>query len=44
VFGDEVLERKHGTTGRRTPAYTLQSWRYTFTASEKAPRQPAVVV
>ena len=22
VFGDEVLERKHGTAGRRTPAYT----------------------
>jgi hypothetical protein len=22
VFGDEVLERKHGTEGRRTPAYT----------------------
>jgi len=27
VFGDEVLERQHGTAGRRTPAYTLQSRR-----------------
>jgi hypothetical protein len=27
VFGDEVVERKHGTAGRRTPAYTLHSRR-----------------
>jgi hypothetical protein len=32
------------TAGRRTPACTLQSRRYTFTASEKRHRQPAVVV
>ena len=36
VFRDEVLERK-STAGRPTPAYTLQSRPYMFTASEKAP-------
>jgi hypothetical protein len=41
VFGDEVPQRKHG--GSTNPRLHLQSRRYTFTASEKAPRQPAVV-
>jgi hypothetical protein len=43
VFHDEVPERK-STAGRQTPACTLQSRRYTFTASERRHRQPAVVV
>jgi hypothetical protein len=32
------------TVDRPTPAYTLLSRRYMFSASEEAPTQPAVVV
>jgi hypothetical protein len=43
VFGDEVLERKHGTAGRRTPAYTPSEPALHVHRLREGTQKPAVV-